>query len=165
MLYIYIYISGQHSKASPQENAHIHTYAMHMLTYADVCYIHIFQVSIQKLVHARMIIYIRMLCICWRILTYAIYIHIFQVSIQRLVQARMLEMAQRQEEVCWRMLTYADVCWRILTYADVCWRMPRMLKMAQRQEEVCWRMLTYIYVCIYVCMYMLYVCIYILSNI
>jgi hypothetical protein len=32
-------------------------------------------------------------------------------------------------DVCWRMLTYADVywhedvCWRMLTYADVCWRM------------------------------------------
>jgi hypothetical protein len=72
-----IYFSGQHSKASPRENAHIHTYAMHMLTYADVCYIYIFQVSIQNLVHARMLIYIRMLCICWRMLTYAIYIYIY----------------------------------------------------------------------------------------
>jgi hypothetical protein len=26
-------------------------------------------------------------------------------------------------DVCWRMLTYADVCWRMLTYANVCWRM------------------------------------------
>jgi hypothetical protein len=49
-------------------------------------------------------------------------------------------------EVCWRMLTYADVClchrhersyqrlhsgfadvcWRMLTYADVCWRMSSL---------------------------------------
>jgi hypothetical protein len=55
-------------------------------------------------------------------------------------------------DVCWRMLTYADVCWhadvcwRMLTYADVCWHADvcwRVLTYA----DVCWRMLTYADVC------------------
>ena len=41
------------------------------------------------------------------------------------------EAAGETEDVCWRMLAYADECWRMLTYADVCW------------ADVCWRMLTY----------------------
>ncbi len=57
-------------------------------------------------------------------------------------------------DVCWRMLTYADVCvcWHMLTYAGVCWRM-RMLTYADvcwgllKYAGVCWRMLAYADVC------------------
>jgi hypothetical protein len=61
-------------------------------------------------------------------------------------------------DVCWRMLTYADVrwmasacphttclayadvCWRMLTYADVCWRMLNGIRLPPQYADVRWRM-------------------------
>ncbi len=54
-------------------------------------------------------------------------------------------------DVCWRMLTYADVragqqqiyerremyvCWRMLTYADVCWRMLTYADVRAGQQQI-----------------------------
>ncbi len=79
-------------------------------------------------------------------------------------------------DVCWRILTYADVCcltdithtilsaldvcWRLLTSADFCWRMltyaasqtsraPYPERLCQRLQfaDICWHMLTYADVC------------------
>jgi hypothetical protein len=55
------------------------------------------------------------------------YIHTFNVCWRVLTCA----------DMWWRVVTYAVVCWR-MTYADVCWRMPTY-------ADVCWRMLTYAY--------------------
>jgi hypothetical protein len=47
----------------------------------------------------------------------------------------------RRPDVCWRMLTYADVCRRAkeladLTYADVCWRMLTYADVCRRAKEL-----------------------------
>jgi hypothetical protein len=92
---IFIYILCQHSKASPRENACLHTYAMHMLTYADVC---------------------------WRMLTYA---DVCSGQHSKASPRENARNGATAGGGMWRMLTYADVCWRMLTRECSKWRNGR----------------------------------------
>jgi hypothetical protein len=97
------------------------TYAMRLLTSADVWYARVWEWC-GVLTYAD---------VCWRMLTYADVCWRMLCSRVRVV---------RCADVCWRMLTYADVCY---ASANMCWRMLCSRVRVVRCADVCWRMLKY----------------------
>ena len=140
------------------------TYAIRMLTYADVCrrrkpqlvneqrellllaYMHIIYSSptYADVCYTYADVCWRMLYVCWRMLTYA-------VGANRSSSISSANCSCANTCILYTrllgMLTYADVCWRMLTCALQLRAYMHIIYSSPRYADVCWRMLTYADVC------------------